>query len=102
MPLSNPSATVLFPASNTATRINTAASTVSVLLAPANAARKGATIWNNSTSNLYIELGATPTTSSFSVKISADGYYELPFSYIGLINGIWDAANGSALLRELT
>lgn len=102
MPLSNPSATVSFPTSNTATRTNIAASIASVNLIASNGARKGATIWNNSASNLYIELGAAPTTSSFTAKISADGYYEVPYNYTGLINGIWDTANGSALVRELT
>lgn len=57
---------------------------------------------NNSTANLYVELGATATTSAFTARVSAGGYYEVPFTYTAAISGIWDAANGSALLRELT
>lgn len=101
MPLSNPSATVSFPTSNTVTRNNVTASITSVLLLSPNSARKGVTIWNNSSASLYIEFGTASTTTSFSVKVNADGYYELPFGYIGSINGIWDAASGSALVREL-
>lgn len=103
MPLSNPSsASVSLPTSNASTRSNIVASTTAVALFTSNPVRKGGTIWNNSTANLYIEFGATPTTSAFGVKINADGYYELPFNYTGSLNGIWDAANGSALVRELT
>jgi hypothetical protein len=106
MPLSNPSSVnVTLPSntSNTVGRSAVNASTTSATLFVFNAARKGATIWNNSTANLYIELGAaSSTTSAFAVKITADGYYELPFNYIGQIAGVWDAANGSALLREFT
>ena len=103
MPLSNPSlATVSFSTSNTSVRSNIPASTTSALLLASNPARKGATIWNNSTSNLYIEFVATATTTVFAVKISADGYYELPFNYTGSVSGIWDAATGLALVRELT
>jgi hypothetical protein len=102
MPLSNSSVAVSFPTSNVATRTVIAASVTSVSLVSSNPARKGITIWNNSTANLYIDFGANPSTSSFAVKISADGYYELPYSYTGSIGAIWDAANGSALVRELT
>ena len=49
-----------------------------------------------------MELGSVASTSAFTARVSAGGYYEVPFTYTGAISGIWDAANGSALVRELT
>lgn len=101
MPLSNPSQFTVTPStSGTAAPTSVSSSITSVPLLAANSARKGATIWNNSTANLYVELGATATTSAFTARLGADGYYEIPFTYTGAISGIWDLANGSALLRE--
>jgi hypothetical protein len=101
MPLYNPSSvTVTRSTSSAATPISVAASIASVSLLSANSARNGTTIWNNSTANLYVELGVTATTSAFTARLSAGGYYEVPFTYTGVISGIWDAANGSALVRE--
>jgi hypothetical protein len=51
---------------------------------------------------LYLELGATAGASAFTARLGAGGYYEVPFTYTGAISGIWDAANGSALVREFT
>ncbi len=76
--------------------------TDSVSLLAANYNRKGTTIWNKSTANLYVELGATASTWAFTARVGAGGYYEVPFTYTGVISGIWDAANGSALVRELS
>ncbi|NEU77391.1 hypothetical protein PI95_034210 [Hassallia byssoidea VB512170] len=103
MPLFNPSSVTITPStSGTVAATSVAASISSVSLLAANSARKGTTIWNNSTANLYVELGATATTSAFTARVSAGGYYEVPFTYTGAISGIWDAVNGSALVREFT
>lgn len=79
-----------------------AAATSSTTLLALNAQRRGATIHNDSTAILYLKLGATASTSSFTVKIAADGYYEVPFGYTGVIDGIWAAANGNARVTELS
>ncbi|GAX46206.1 hypothetical protein NIES4075_72270 [Tolypothrix sp. NIES-4075] len=101
MPLYNPDQFTITPStSGAATPSSVDASTTSVNLLAATSARKGATIWNNSTANLYVELGATATTSAFTAKVGAGGYYEIPFTYTGVISGIWDAVNGKALIRE--
>jgi hypothetical protein len=103
MPLHNPASVTVTPStSNTATPTSVAASITSVSLLAANPTRKGTTIWNNSTANLYVELGETASTSAFTARVGAGGYYEIPFTYTGVISGIWDAANGGALVRELT
>lgn len=103
MPLNNPATvTVNTPTSSTATPSTVTASTTTITVLAANSNRKGGTVWNNSTAKLYIEFGATASTSAFTAILEAGGYYEIPFSYTGAISGIWLAANGNALVRELT
>ncbi|MBN3943501.1 hypothetical protein [Nostoc sp. NMS9] len=103
MALYNPAtATVTESTSDTSIPTTVASSVTSVTILASNSNRKGATIWNDSTANLFIEFGATATTSAFTAKLSADGYYEVPFHYTGVISGIWSAANGNGLVRELT
>lgn len=103
MALYNPSVVTVTgstSSNSTATSVNSSATSVTIL--EANVARKGATIWNNSTADLYLDFDAAASTSDFAVKLSAGGYFELPFDYTGVISGIWSAANGAALVRELT
>ncbi|WP_445626639.1 hypothetical protein [Nostoc sp. DSM 114167] len=103
MALYNPAtATLVQSTSDDSTPTTVASSTTSVTILAANSNRKGATIWNDSTAILYLELGATATTGAFTAKLFASGYYEVPFNYTGVISGIWSAANGNALVRELT
>lgn len=82
-----------------------AASASSVSLLASNSSRKAATFYNDSASAyLSIKLGATASATSFTVKLGPGGYYELPtaVTYRGAIDGIWDAAVGSARITELT
>lgn len=83
------------------TNVNDTASSTTLLAA--NTARKGATIWNDSTAILYLKLGATASTTSFTVKLNQDDYYEVPFGYTGIIDGIWASdASGAARIVEFT
>lgn len=103
MPLSNPpQVTVTATTSSTSTSSSVSASATSITILASNSNRKGGTIWNNSTAKLYIEFGATASTSAFVATLEAGGYYEIPFGYTGAISGIWASANGNALVRELT
>lgn len=87
----------------TATLTNVASSASSVTLLSSAATRRGATIFNDSTSVLYVKFGATASTTSFTVKMLAGDYYELPQPcYTGVIDGIWSSAQGSARTTELT
>jgi len=79
-----------------ATLSNVSSSTSSVQLLASNAARKGAMLYNDSTSVLYIKLGTTASTTSFTVLLAARDYYEVPTWYTGRVDGIWQSANGSA------
>lgn len=79
-----------------------AGSASSVSLLASNANRLGATITNDSTATLYVRLGATASTSNYTVKLTQDAYYEVPYGYTGAIDGIWSAASGNARITELT
>lgn len=81
---------------------NVAGSASSVTLLASNAARLAATIDNDSTAILYAKFGVTASTSSFTVKVPAGAYYEVPGNYTGIIDGIWASATGSARVTELT
>lgn len=89
----------------TGTKTNVASSATSVTILAANTNRKGATIYNDSTQTLYLDLsGGTASNSSYSVQVSPQGYFELPGPavYNGLITGIWAAANGNARVTEFS
>lgn len=87
--------------SSAVTSVNDTASSTTLLAANAN--RLGATVYNDSTVALYLKLGATASLTSFTVKMAADSYYEVPFAYTGIIDGIWASdASGSARITEIT
>lgn len=75
--------------------------TTATLLA-SNTSRLGATIFNDSTANLYVKFGTAASTSDFTVKLPPGAYYEVPFLYTGVLTGTWDAINGNARMTELT
>ena len=81
---------------------NVASSATSVTLLSSNILRLGATIYNDSTAILYVKFGTTASTTSFTIKMQPDGYYEIPFGYTGRIDGIWASATGSARVMELS
>lgn len=79
-----------------------AASVASVNLLAANANRLGLVINNEGTSTLFVKMGAAASPTSYTARIPARGYWEMPFSYTGVIDGIWSVANGNAVITELT
>lgn len=88
--------------SATGTLSNVAASATSVTVLASNAARLGATVVNDGNSKLYLKFGTTASTTSFTVLIPAQGYYEVPFGFTGRMDGLWTSANGSARVTEMT
>lgn len=69
-----------------------ASASTSVLLA-ANAGRRGATIFNEGSTVLYLAFAATASVTAYTVQIAVNGYYELPVNlYGGVISGIWAGA----------
>jgi hypothetical protein len=79
-----------------------ASSITSVTILGTNSGRKGACIYNDSTSAVYVLFGATASATVFTVKLAAGAYYEVPFGYTGIITGIWVTANGNARVTEIT
>lgn len=86
----------------TVTAVNSSATSVTLLAA--NTARLVATIHNTDANALYVKFGATASTTSFTVKIASDGYYEFPKPiYQGVVDGIWAGdGSGIAAITELT
>ena len=87
----------------TGTTAAVADSATSVTLLAASTSRLGAIFFNDSTQILYLKFGATASTTSFAVKIQAQGYYELPGPHIynGIVDGIWAAnASGNCLVTS--
>lgn len=79
-----------------------AGSASSVALLASNVARLGAVINNDSTAVLYVKLGATASTTSYTYKLYTDGVCEIPYGYTGAVDGIWSSATGNARLTEFS
>lgn len=76
---------------------------VSTTLLAANPDRLGATIYNDSNSQLFVKLGAGASIASFTIRLETQGYYEVPARYVGVIDGIWTpVVSGAARVTELT
>lgn len=87
----------------TLTQVNSSNTSQTILASNAN--RIGALIFNTDANNLYLAFTASAaTTSAFTVKIAAGGYYEFPQPvYRGQVTGIWDVdGSGAAVITELT
>ncbi len=71
-------------------------------IATASTGRLGCQIFNEGAGNLHITLGTgTTSTSSYTVRLSAGDYYEVPSNYTGLIGGIFATA-GTARVTEVS
>lgn len=101
-----PTSSVSNSTSSTPTQSSVASSATNVTLLAANTARKGATITNDSSAVLYIKLGATASATSYTVTLAGSAgapfsYFEVPFGYVGIIDGIWASATGNARITEI-
>jgi hypothetical protein len=91
-------------ASTTSTVTSVASSATNVTLLSSNSSRKNAMFYNDSTQILYLKLGTTASSTSYTVQLVAGAYFELPIGkiYTGEIDGIWASANGNCRITELT
>ena len=87
---------------STCTTTSVASSATNVTLLSANADRLGATLFNDSSSDVFVKFGATASSSSFNIEMGPDGYFEVPFGYRGQIDAIWGTANGNMRIGEFT
>ena len=101
-----PVTTGVGPTGVTTTTVRQPTQTVNTILKGADPGRIGLSIFNNSTANMFVKLGAVASigagTESFTKKIPPGLYYEIPFGYTGRVDALWDAADatGEALLFE--
>lgn len=95
-------ANVKYAAAPSAAVTSVAASVTNVTVLASNANRRGASVYNDSSSKLYLKFGATASTTSFTVLLFPNSYFEVHSSYTGIIDGLWLAANGSARVTEIT
>lgn len=87
-------------ATSTTSQVSSSASVVTILASNAN--RLGACIYNDSSKTLTIKLGSTASATDHTTQLRAGDYYEVPFSYTGIITGLWASVNGAARVTELT
>lgn len=83
------------------TQVPISATSVGVL--SANAVRSTTYIYNATSRTLYLRFGSTAATTTFySVRLTSNGFFEIPKSYTGAVQGIWDstAGGGNALVTE--
>ena len=89
--------------SNTGTLSNVAAATASTTLLAANAARRNAIVYNDSTSDMYLKYGTAASSTSFTLYVPSLATVAIPGSeYAGIITGIWISAAGNARVTETT
>jgi hypothetical protein len=101
---SSTSTSAVAPAPAAGAMTSVAAAVTSTTVLAANANRKGAVVFNDSSANLYLALSASAASvTAYTVKVSPATLYEVPWPvYTGQLTGIWDAAVGSARVTELT
>ena len=88
-----------------ATVASVPASATSVELLPATALRKAFIIFNTGKKTLYIRFGATNASlSSYTWPLSSHAGVTFPEgTWVGAIQGVWEAATtGAALVTEIT
>lgn len=90
------------PATCTVTSI--AMSTVVVTILAANISRLQAFLWNDGQQAVFVRLEAGATTALFTVRLSKNGFLELPSpgAYTGIITGITSMATATILATECT
>jgi hypothetical protein len=97
------SGVVITNKATTSTVTSVAQATSNTVLLASNANRILASIYNNSGQKMYIKMGTTASTSSFSIQLMPNSYWEVPQDYIGEIDAIWSGpGSGAALVTELT
>jgi hypothetical protein len=76
--------------------------TVDSSLVTANTSRKALTVFNTGPGLLYIAPGATCSTSSYQVRLSAGDYWEAPLNQVTIAHSAVFATAGSAAVTSIT
>jgi hypothetical protein len=89
----------------TATRTSVTAAATNTLLLAASSTRKGASVYNDGTTDLYLAVGSTAaSTTSFTVKLVPGAFYALLPAWSPLeVRGIWAGSpTGAARITEVS
>lgn len=102
-PVINADTVVEFQTASTSSSVTQVSSNVSsVTLAASNDSRKHLTVFNDSEAVLYLKCGTTASSSSYTVRVQPNGYYDVPDRYTGIVSGAWASADGYAYVTEFT
>lgn len=97
------SVTTTVDKSTTGTVTSVAGSTSNTTVLASNANRLGATLYNNTNKNMYVKMGTSASTSSFSTLLMKGDFWEVTSDYTGKIDAVWDSGvTGNVLVTELT
>jgi hypothetical protein len=88
--------------SSTGATTRVATSTTVATMKAVNAARKGLTVFNESTALLYVNLGSGASATNYTYAMPASAYYELPYGYTGIVTATLATGSGNAQVTELT
>lgn len=90
---------------STATKTSVAAAASDTALLSSNSSRKGAVFFNDGGAIMYLSYGSgAASTSSYTVQVPANGYFELPPEpiYTGAVRAIWSSATGNVRITEMS
>jgi hypothetical protein len=92
-----------FPAQGTSVSVtNFTSLTSSTTIAQAVDGREVLTVFNEGTGNLHISPGATCTTTSYQVRLSAGDYWECPAGQLSIAHTAVFATAGTARVTEVS
>ena len=100
--ISNTAITVYSAQGTTVTNSNFTSTTASTTLVSAVAGRDVLTVFNEGAGNLFISPGATATTISYQVRLSAGDYWECPEGQRSLAHTAVFATAGTARVTEVS
>ena len=86
----------------TPTQTSVSVTNTNTVVLASNVNRLGATMYNEGSATCYLKLGATATTSAYTVQMASGGYYEVPYGYTGAIDGITSASTAQLRITEVT
>lgn len=97
------SVTTTVDKSTTSTTTSVVGATSNTVVLASNANRLGATLYNNTSKNMYVKLGTAASTSSFTTVLMKGVFWEVTSDYTGEIDAVWDTGvAGNVLVTELT
>lgn len=89
------------PANATLTQVASSASSVTILAANAN--RHQFIVYNQGSKILYLAFHSSASLTAYTVQVPSNTMYESSLNgYTGIVTGIWNAANGTAVITEIT